>query len=230
MVRPTASLPRGDVGRGSEGLDSAPQEVRAEPERGLSLQELGDRLRSYRRDAGKTLEEVARGTGLSASFLSLVENGRSDISLGRLGRLLGFYGLSLAGLMQPHDDAHSAARVLVARVDERRVLETADGVRTEFLADSLRTQVTHLLMTFEPSGRIDVEPHPIAGDGESFYLILEGEILVELDERGPVILRKGDSISLLHREFRGSRNIAHGKTVVYVEQMPAGRGRVPTSH
>jgi transcriptional regulator with XRE-family HTH domain len=55
---------------------------------------LGDRLRSYRHLAGLTLKEVAHFTGISLSFLSDLEHGRSDPSLDTLRRLARFYNVS----------------------------------------------------------------------------------------------------------------------------------------
>lgn len=57
--------------------------------------DLGTKLRALRTDRGLSIAEVADATGISASFLSLVENGRSDIAIGRLMRLIDFYGVGL---------------------------------------------------------------------------------------------------------------------------------------
>jgi transcriptional regulator with XRE-family HTH domain len=58
----------------------------------LRLRTLGETLRAIRVERGFSLGEVAEGTDLSTSFLSLVENGRSDISTGRLFRVARFPG------------------------------------------------------------------------------------------------------------------------------------------
>jgi transcriptional regulator with XRE-family HTH domain len=185
----------------------------------VSLSELGERLRTLRREKEHSLGVVARGTGLSASFLSLVENGKSDISLGRLVRLLDFYGVTLSGLVDPRP--HSRARVIVRRAEQRSHL-IAGGVRTDFLAESLGAPVSHVLMTFEPGASIDLTENdefesPQAG--ESFYLVTQGELLVELAGREAVVLTEGDSITLRHRDFRRSRNVSSRRTVVYVSRV-----------
>ena len=41
--------------------------------------DLGTRLRELRRSRGVSLAEVAEGTGISASFLSTVEKGKSEL-------------------------------------------------------------------------------------------------------------------------------------------------------
>ena len=54
---------------------------------------LGENLRALRLGAGRSLTEVAEVTQLSPSFLSMVEDGNSDIALGRLLRVTQFYGV-----------------------------------------------------------------------------------------------------------------------------------------
>ena len=57
----------------------------------MNQEELGGALRALRRERKLSLGDVSSATGISASFLSLVENGKSDITVGRLMRLAGFY-------------------------------------------------------------------------------------------------------------------------------------------
>jgi transcriptional regulator with XRE-family HTH domain len=186
---------------------------------GVSLEELGGRLRSLRREKKLSLGVVARGTGLSASFLSLVETGKSDISLGRLVRLMDFYEVTLGGLVGP---CEQRAAGMVRRAEERYRLDSPGGVRTELLADPLNALIAHLLMTFEPAGSIELDDDDkfwSNRSGESFYLVLQGELLVELVDREAVVLTEGDSISLVREDFRRCRNVCSRPTVVYIARM-----------
>src|SRR3954451_14814234 len=54
--------------------------------------QLGRELRAHRQERGLSLKQVAEATGISVSFLSLVESGGSDITFRRLRRLLRLYG------------------------------------------------------------------------------------------------------------------------------------------
>ncbi len=64
-----------------------------------ALPSLGARLKSVRTARRLSLAEVSEATDVSASFLSLVENDKSDITIGRLVRLIEFYGISIADLL-----------------------------------------------------------------------------------------------------------------------------------
>ena len=55
--------------------------------------QLGRRLRELRDASGLALQDVAAQTGVSKSFLSLVEMGKSDLSVARFMRVCEFYGV-----------------------------------------------------------------------------------------------------------------------------------------
>ena len=63
------------------------------------LPNVGAILHRLRRQRGMSLQEVADATGLSPSFLSAVERGRSDIALRRLARLAALYHHDVGSLL-----------------------------------------------------------------------------------------------------------------------------------
>ena len=85
----------------------------------LRLRTLGGTLRALRIERGYSLGEVALGTDLSTSFLSLVENGRSDISTGRLFRVARFLGVGLGDLLE----MEPPRELTVMRADDRQAVE-----------------------------------------------------------------------------------------------------------
>ncbi len=62
--------------------------------------ELGTRLRSLRTGRGISLSQLGAATQISSSFLSLVESGRSDITISRLLRLSDFFDVDLDELVE----------------------------------------------------------------------------------------------------------------------------------
>lgn len=183
----------------------------------LEMAEVGVRLRAARVAGGHSLGDIARQTGLSSSFLSLVENGKSDISLGRLTRLIDVLGLGLADLTGPTAPADSLERFEVLRRDARRALRSEAGVLTEFLPRSPKLGIDRFIMTFSPGGTIDVDEYKLVLPAESFYLMLKGELCLQLADAEPLRLRSGDSIALLHEDFRRSWNDRRYDAVVLVE-------------
>ena len=90
---------------------------------------LGVALRAARNARRLSLAQVAEATGVSRSLLSLIETGRSDITIGRLSRLARLYDVRLADLVpEPrHPDP------LVVRSAGRPMHCPADGVDGEIL-------------------------------------------------------------------------------------------------
>jgi DNA-binding XRE family transcriptional regulator len=63
------------------------------------LLKLGKRIRALRLDRGWTQEELAHRSGLNRSYMSDVENGRSDVSLSTLHKIARPLEISLAELL-----------------------------------------------------------------------------------------------------------------------------------
>ena len=66
---------------------------------------LGARLRQLRKARGYTLLDVGAKTGLSVSFLSDVERGRTKPSLDTLEKLASTYGCAVSELLQVESEA-----------------------------------------------------------------------------------------------------------------------------
>ena len=78
------------------------------PKRRRSTDGIGGRLQQARRDAGRTLAQVAKATGVNASSLSKFENGHSTPGFDDVSRLAQFYGWPLiffaTGRLRTGDD------------------------------------------------------------------------------------------------------------------------------
>jgi transcriptional regulator with XRE-family HTH domain len=148
---------------------------------------VGAALRAARRARGLSLAQVAAATDISRSLLSLIENGRSDITIGRLVRLSHLYGVHVSDLL----DAPPSPNHVVVRADERRHLPMPDeGLDLHLLTPDSNRAFLPFLATFEPGGGVvDGVKHP----GEEFVHVLEGRIRLEVAGEEPVILEEGDS-------------------------------------
>jgi transcriptional regulator with XRE-family HTH domain len=169
--------------------------------------ELGPALREARKARGFSLTEVAEATAISRSLLSLIETGRSDITIGRLGRLAQLYEIRLADLVpEPrHPDP------IVVRSDDRPVIHyTAEGIDIEVLAPQGPKQMQALLATFLPGAEME---DYIVQDNEQFVHVLEGRVRTEFGDGREIELSAGDSAYYVSGEG-GHRhaNLARGIT------------------
>jgi len=64
-------------------------------ERILDTRELGKAIRDRRRELGYTQAFLASYAGVSASFLSELENGKDTIQLGKMMEVLGLLGMDI---------------------------------------------------------------------------------------------------------------------------------------
>ena len=168
--------------------------------------DVGERLRTLRRLRRATLRTVAERSGLSESFLSQVERGRSSASIESLRRMADALGVSMADLFEP--DRLPGPRVL--RRDERPALSF--GVLGKKLL--LTPRPLHHLEVFagelEVDGSTGAEPYA-HGDSEELFVVLSGTVQLELG--GELFeLEPGDSIdyrsSTPHRVSNTGQDLA----------------------
>ena len=175
--------------------------VAAEPQKEVwSPRDLGRAIRHERGRLGISISELARRSGLSQSFLSAVEAGQSDISVGRLIRVAQALGVRFADLI----DERLTSGVNVVHAAERRVLPGGDpGLRIAMLAPSLDGTRTYAHCTIDPGAT--VEPVGLPGR-ETFIVVGDGAVVLEFADGSSVRLRRGDSVSFPDEEIRTVRN------------------------
>jgi transcriptional regulator with XRE-family HTH domain len=141
-------------------------------------------------ERGLSLNQVAEGTGISSSFLSLVEHGKSDIAVGRLLRLAEFYDLELSDLIMRAHPAKNPIHIL--RAEESNLLHSgAEGVDVYELSAGVRGQLIPLLSVYEPAAVVHVEA-PSGREGVLF--VVEGRFEIRFGDRDPTRLEQGEGV------------------------------------
>jgi transcriptional regulator with XRE-family HTH domain len=168
--------------------------------------DVGERLRALRQFRRCTLRMIAERSGLSESFLSQVERGRSSASIASLRRIAGALGVSMADLFEPNG------------VPGPRVLRRAERPALSFGILGRKMLLTpkplHHLEVF--AGELEVGgstgPQPYAhGDSEELFVVISGSVQLELG--GELFeLERGDSIdyrsSTPHRVSNSGQELA----------------------
>jgi len=168
--------------------------------------DVGERLRTLRRFRRCTLQTVAERSGLSESFLSQVERGRSNASIASLKRIADALGISMADLFEP--DGLPGPRVL--RRDERPALQFWILGRKLLLTPRPLHHLEVFAGELEVGGSTGPEPYA-HGDSEELFIVVSGTVRLELGgeefELGP-----GDSIdyrsSTPHRAVNTGQELA----------------------
>jgi transcriptional regulator with XRE-family HTH domain len=148
--------------------------------------DFGYALRDLRRERKLSLRDVSDATGISSSFLSLVENGKSDITIGRLMTLASFFDVHVSDLLPPG----SGRDPIVIRAEERRHIGSpSEGIDLYLLGPDSERRFLPILVEFEP--RSDVAEF-VEHEGEEYIYVLEGRVSLEVEGHEAVVLERGD--------------------------------------
>ena len=170
--------------------------------------EVGRKLRKLRKARGLKLQDLAKGTGLSASFLSMVETGKSDITLARLQRIVQFYGITMGSLL----DGTPTDRV-VTRAAEGGLLDSpTEGVKTKLMVPDLNRRIEAVLMTLEPGA--DYEG-ALSHEGEEVIFVVQGRLELVLDGQERYVLNEGDTAYYSSTRTHKFRNVHSDTSVLY---------------
>lgn len=130
-------------------------------------QAIGRRLKSLRTVQRLSLKDVARATGLSTSFLSLLERGQTDISLERFRTLARFYHVQPSELL-----VEGAARIrpAISGLDQAATVDRGPGVEYRIIRAE-HPQV--LWIRFAPKARfLDFRAHA----GQDICMVTKGAL------------------------------------------------------
>jgi transcriptional regulator with XRE-family HTH domain len=150
--------------------------------------DVGERLRAIRRLRRCTLRTVSDRSGLSESFLSQVERGRSSASIASLRRIADALGVSVADLFEPG----GPPRPKVLRRDDRPALNFGILGRKLLLTRKPLHHLEVFVGELEPGGSTGSEPYS-HGDSEELFVVLGGTVQLELGGELHE-LEQGDSI------------------------------------
>ena len=159
--------------------------------------DLGTRLRALRTERGLSLSQLESATKISSSFLSLVESGKSDITISRLVRLADFFDVELSDLVEGSRVERSPYEVI--RDGEGSVLaSSSEGITTRFLGHQ-RWQLSPRVSDYDAGGMIEIAggeqaAREILHHRELFVYVITGTFEITVHEEEPVTLSRGDAL------------------------------------
>lgn len=147
------------------------------------------KLKKYREDNGYTLEEVSNAVGISPSYLSRIENGKTGVSFEILDKLSSFYGESTLRFFDIKNNENSE---VIKKGKGKLLLTGLNGVTIESLINSDNSSIESVKFIIEPKcGDFKSHNH---NSGEEFIYVLKGNLNVTLDNTDEFIIGEGDSI------------------------------------
>lgn len=173
-----------------------------------SVEHIGPRLKETRKKANLTIREVARQLEVSPSFVSQIENGRSQPSVATLYGFATLFGVTTDALFAPEwngktattskadpeiistdDSSHphdmwdeSQARISAVSPGNRSLITTESGIQWERLAATTEKSVNFMEIVYEP-GTESLEGGALATHhGFEYAYALEGEVEVVIGD------------------------------------------------
>jgi transcriptional regulator with XRE-family HTH domain len=137
--------------------------------------DLGERLRAIRLLRRRTLKDVAEAAGVSESFLSQLERGRSNASVVTLQQLAAALGIDVSDLFAT--DGLPRPRVL--RREARQLLVWGHLGRKALLTPKPFHSLEVVAAEFDPGGSTGDEPYT-HGDSEEVLVVVRGRVHVQL--------------------------------------------------
>jgi len=159
---------------------------------------LGARLRDLRRQSGKSLREAAAHAGLSATFVSLVERGQTEIALSRLIRLADAYDANVADLLA----AIHGSDVEFVPAAEAFPAPRGEGDPTLIYLASPSWKLQPFRIEVDAGGTLDALSHA----GEEFVHCIHGALTMTVDGQ-EWTLQAGDTIVLPPHSPHSYRNV-----------------------
>jgi transcriptional regulator with XRE-family HTH domain len=168
---------------------------------------VGKAIRTLRKEKGLSLKELSRRAGLSTSFLSMVERGRSSLALTSLNNVAKALDTDLADLFASERKgrvSHPLPHVSRAEEDGRLSIASSERIYKVLSPRTPGLIFEPLLVTVRPNSDLE---EPYSHEGEEFAYVIEGELFFTVDD-AEYRLGSGDSIHLLPTVPHAIRNDA----------------------
>ena len=137
--------------------------------------DVGEQLRSIRRLRHRTLKDVADRAGLSESFLSQVERGRTSASISSLQRIASALGVDVSDVFS----FNGVDRPRVVNRAARPTISFGTLGRKALLTPKPFHSVEVVAAEFDAGGSTGEEPYA-HGDSEEVFFVVSGEVELSL--------------------------------------------------
>ncbi|HMG20094.1 MAG TPA: XRE family transcriptional regulator [Kofleriaceae bacterium] len=199
------------------------------------MDNLGSRLKDIRLKAGLTLRELARKSDVSPSFVSQIENGKSQPSVATLYTFAQLLGVSIDelfdqrggeverpalvegwgpnGAKNPTNAWHPseyANRVSVVHPSHRSSLTMAEGVIWERLAATPEHAVNFMKITYAPGATSTGAGDLVSHEGYEYGYVLKGTLEIVVGSE-TFTLNEGESMGFDSMIPHRLRNVGEGE-------------------
>ena len=150
---------------------------------------LGSKWKQCRLEKGYNLEEVASHIGISASYLSKIENGGVNVSFEVLKNIAAFYGENILYYLQSETKKEPGPYLRSSDMDI--IPMGIEGLEIREVVPLTQSTINVLHYTIQPGVSKCNNPH----SGEEVIYAIKGSLTVTLDNEDVYVLSEGDSLT-----------------------------------
>ena len=149
---------------------------------------VGKRIKAERLKYDLSLNELAGATGLSPSYLSLLENGKTAPSLKVLDKICTFFSIHISTLFSEEDELED----VFLFPKEKHIEVDSPGDRSlRFLLPRGALALEPVFVTLLPGNK---KHEPTTHQGTEFGYVIRGSVEFCIEGYEPMVCREGDSI------------------------------------
>jgi transcriptional regulator with XRE-family HTH domain len=179
---------------------------------------IGFNLKRIREERNLSLRDIAKKIDISPSFLSQIENGKTNPSVATLKAIADALSTTIAALMG--EEVRADDNYIIRESERKSIGNLGNGIKIHLLTShDPYKQMEPLFFTFESDASSGDTPYQHYG--QEFLLVLSGSIELMLNSTR-YVLRKGDTMYFNSNMPHSYRNIDKDKTeVVWVVTPPS---------
>ncbi len=152
--------------------------------------ELGERIRTLRKENRLSLEKLANKSGVALATLSRIENGKGSGTFRTHRRIAEAFGLPIAELYRGLQETEQEAALLEPTSDEAETFTYDEKASALILARQVASkQMLPQLIVLQPKGKTSLEQYPHRT--ERWLFVLEGVVTAMIGTRKYEIAKEG---------------------------------------
>lgn len=161
--------------------------------------EVSSQIRKFRKADGLTIRALAEKVGVTESYISQLESGKANPSLGVLKKIAAALKINIVNFFAV--DSHHE-QVVVRESERREIVYPRGKIRAQLMVSKLSGKTMEPLYTIIEPGGDTSDPYHHGENGEEFGVIIKGELLLTVDDE-EYHLKAGDSFYFeTHRPHR----------------------------
>ena len=174
-----------------------------------------NRIRLKRLENKFSLNELAKKTGFTKSYLSQIENLKREPSISTLTKIAFALGVDVFFLMTGENRHEDGLSITILRDSERKVIPNPWGGSTSAYEPINDKKLDRTMDGYLVTVGSEFPSEPMSHEGQELVFVLEGTQEFVYDGRS-YVLEKGDSFCFDSNKPHFARSLGHGPAKVLV--------------